>query len=669
MTTALSIYIIIMFVINTWLAHSDDTQCVSQDGSLVATKYGCVRGIINDMGRSFTSIPYAQPPIPENNLRFRNPIEPNSWTPSVLNATTIAPQCMMSECGEWSITCYASTEAVMSEDCLYLNIYTPPFTTSQDPLPVMFWIHGGTYKHQWSGSALYEGQTMANLNNVIVVTINYRIGSLGFFYDPSNGFEGNYGYFDQLLALNFVHENIEYFGGDKAKTVLFGNSAGAMSVATLLMNASNTMYSGAIMQSNPFGLPFRMNDSWQKVPSTYVEYTGCDDSSQGIASCLRSQVTANELIEAQKQVEGDTLANCKWFDCYFIHMFLPWTPTFKTKALPQVQPLLGIQSGEYNTQVPIIIGSTKDEGVVFIYDLLNSIHGSYEVGLCKDEYESLVHAIMGTEYGDKIIAQYAQYEPTCSQGDYRPLLSRIAGEFWFVCAARNATQSISTSSSTKVWKYHYNYLYKFAADEYFGDNIYCDGEDGNVCHGAELPIMFESATLNFTKQERDLSDVMQQCWTNLALSQEPGVGWKEYNQRQQWTKVFTEEATNEMQMRYEESNDIDCEFYDDMGYPELFWNDAVLNRFPTNSFGSRSESDDVTECSSDCSSEEEESDETSLFALYQAEQSNSVYLSDVQMVAIYFVVAIVFLGVGFLVGSEWIYDDKPKSAPKLAAIL
>eukprot|EP01084_Bolivina_argentea_P127267 225100_1 len=137
---------------------------------------------------------------------------------------------------------------------------------------------------------------MAYENNVIVVTINYRLGSFGYYYNPQQGFDGNYGYFDQLHALRFVYENIEYFGGDKTKIVLYGESAGAMSVGTILMNESNDitkMYSGAIMQSNPFGLPFRTSNSWESVPNKYIKSAQCNDK------CLRTEKTSKELLNAQ----------------------------------------------------------------------------------------------------------------------------------------------------------------------------------------------------------------------------------------------------------------------------------------------------------------------------------------------------------------------------------
>ncbi len=123
--------------------------CQSEDGSLVNTDYGCIRGAVSEFGRRFSAIPYATPPTPENDLRFRDPVPPKDWTPDTLDVTGMAPVCMQEECDERSVTCYKHTGAAVSEDCLYLSVFTPPIGDDDgddgddgDGLPVMFWIHG-----------------------------------------------------------------------------------------------------------------------------------------------------------------------------------------------------------------------------------------------------------------------------------------------------------------------------------------------------------------------------------------------------------------------------------------------------------------------------------------------------------------------------------------------
>ena len=252
-----------------------DTLASDENGTIVELPdYGCLRGVMHPtkMGRKFTSIPYAKPPIVENDLRFRNPVKHESWD-GIRNATEVAPACMQ-DCSASSIACY-KRYTNMSEDCLYLNVNTPwPLNESiindENGYPVMLFIHGGSYLDGWSGSVMYESFNLAVMNNIVTISINYRMGAFGYFYDEDLGFDGNYGYYDQLFAIEWAYNNIEYFGGNKDNIVLFGESAGAMSVGTILMNYNETtqtnvskMYTGAIMESNPLGLPFRKTDTWE----------------------------------------------------------------------------------------------------------------------------------------------------------------------------------------------------------------------------------------------------------------------------------------------------------------------------------------------------------------------------------------------------------------------
>eukprot|EP01084_Bolivina_argentea_P008270 15481_1 len=639
-----------------------ETEYDSNSELLVNTNYGWIQGSINNIGRSFTSIPYAKPPIPENDLRFRNPVPPDSWT-HILDATKIAPACMQPDCNERGITCYKSIYAEMSEDCLYLNIYNPPLQSESDPLPVMFYIHGGTYIRQWSGSELYDGQRMAYLNDVIVVTVNYRVGSFGFFYDKSNNFDGNYGYYDQLLALQFVYDNIESFGGNKSKIVLVGESAGAMSVATLLMDSSNKMYSGAIMLSNPLGLPFRTSKSWQNVPQTYIESAGCIENTE---YCMRNQVTADELLIAQNEVGSDALSFCKWFNCYWIFLFMPWTPTFETNTLPQTQPLQAFLDGDYN-KVPMILGTNFDEGVSFVYDLVASMFdGNYSHGLCREQYKALIYAIMGKDSGNKIIEQFKNDEPDCVGGDYRPLLSKIAGELLFICPSRNSTESISKYSN--VWKYNYNYLYVFDPPEtYFGDNIYCQGVDDNICHGVELPIVFQSKTLDFSDRDIRLSNLIQIYFTNVAKFGEPSIEsssdkykWEKYELPTEWSMVFTDEGCNELKKGFEQENGHNCAFWDELGYPQLWWQDSPFSLFDSNflnamfsneTFKQELQSNDT--CNVDCSEKEIYSSGMESILKEEPYTKASTYDDNIVNILVpfmYIFVGIFFLGVGVFIG-------------------
>ena len=235
------------------------------DDSIVTTRYGSIQGKVTSLGRAFTSIPYAAPPI--NDLRFENPRAPSNWT-NVLHATSDPPGCPQM-CTLQSYMCPQH----QSEDCLYLNVFTPPTTkttsdkhntsktSSNDNLSVMVWIHGGSYVMSYSGGWLFNSTNFAYDNNVIVVTLNYRLGILGSLYDTENSLFGNYGYLDQKFAIQWVYDNIEQFGGNKKSITIFGESGGASAVTLHLIDRDNiengSIFNAAIVESSPVGAKLR----------------------------------------------------------------------------------------------------------------------------------------------------------------------------------------------------------------------------------------------------------------------------------------------------------------------------------------------------------------------------------------------------------------------------
>jgi para-nitrobenzyl esterase len=246
----------------------------------------------------FGGLPYAAPPV--GSLRWSPPEPVTPWSPSQLDATQFGPDC-------WQlvdpIINPGTDPSQMSEDCLYLNIYTPAGASSavsssasqssssssshhnnhnnnnnsnnSHLKPVMVWLHGGAFQQGGARRPEYDGRQLAD-RGTIVVTINYRLGALGFLVSSSDGLFGNYGLMDQRAALHWVKENIIHFGGDPDNVTLFGESAGAvMTVLHLMMEHRNQpdgsarpgdrpkrrrskrLFHKAIVQSNPLGLQFR----------------------------------------------------------------------------------------------------------------------------------------------------------------------------------------------------------------------------------------------------------------------------------------------------------------------------------------------------------------------------------------------------------------------------
>ncbi|HVY33488.1 MAG TPA: carboxylesterase family protein [Caulobacteraceae bacterium] len=218
-------------------------------GDPVFTQGGQVAGTRLDSGvKAYLGIPFAKPPT--QNLRWRPP-EPIHWQ-GVWNADHKAPECIQ-VLRPHNINHYFGEEAT-SEDCLYLNVWTPPKATAASKLPVIVFIYGGGFTIGSSGSALYDGEALAK-RGAVFVNLNYRLGLLGFMAHPEltkeqGGHSGDYALMDQSAALHWVHDNIAQFGGDPSKVIIMGQSAGASSVAAQIFSPlSRGLFRGAVMSS------------------------------------------------------------------------------------------------------------------------------------------------------------------------------------------------------------------------------------------------------------------------------------------------------------------------------------------------------------------------------------------------------------------------------------
>ncbi|HTQ16207.1 carboxylesterase/lipase family protein [Mycobacterium sp.] len=236
------------------------------DNRVVDTSCGPVLGIIDGRVRAWKGIRYAAAPV--GDLRFRAPQPPEPWT-EVADATSFGPACPQPSLPNIPI----DLGAPQGEDCLRLNIWAPSDTQPGDRKPVLVWLHGGAYILGSGSQSLYDGRALAGDGGVVVVTINYRIGALGF-VDLSSfdaRFDSNIGLRDVLAALGWVRDNISAFGGDPERVTLFGESAGAGIVTTLLgVPAAAGLFAGAIAQSSPATSVYD-RDSAQRVATAVLE--------------------------------------------------------------------------------------------------------------------------------------------------------------------------------------------------------------------------------------------------------------------------------------------------------------------------------------------------------------------------------------------------------------
>ncbi|XP_029388607.1 pyrethroid hydrolase Ces2a [Mus pahari] len=251
---------------------------------------------------AFLGIPFAKPPV--GPLRFAPPEAPESWS-GVRDGTSQPAMCLQTD--------IMNLEGVkgmnltlppipMSEDCLYLNIYTPVHAQEGSNLPVMVWIHGGGLV--LGSASMNDVSALVATEEVVIVAIQYRLGILGFFSTGDQHARGNWGYLDQVAALRWVQKNIAYFGGNRDRVTIFGVSAGGTSVSShILSPMSKGLFHGAIMQSGVALLPNLISDTSEVVYKTVANLSGCEATdSEALIHCLRAK--SKQEILAINQAMG-----------------------------------------------------------------------------------------------------------------------------------------------------------------------------------------------------------------------------------------------------------------------------------------------------------------------------------------------------------------------------
>ncbi|KAK8788786.1 hypothetical protein V5799_021438 [Amblyomma americanum] len=266
------------------------------------------------MGRpidTFFGIPFAQPPVGE--LRFKKPVPVKPWS-GVRNATELPPPCLQTEL-PFPVS-WAESKRPASEDCLYVNVWTPPCSQEDCNCSlknIMVNIYGGGYSVGSSDWDIYDGAVLASRGDLVYASMNYRIGAFGFFNGKVPDAPGNQGLHDTLLAVKWIKENAMAFGGDPDKITLFGESAGAVSVGYFLVSPlARGIASRVIMQS---GSPYwRIGDNTDSGPQKIVDIAkqvGCTKPTWNfqqdykvIMQCLRNNVSGEAILEAVQQLYG-----------------------------------------------------------------------------------------------------------------------------------------------------------------------------------------------------------------------------------------------------------------------------------------------------------------------------------------------------------------------------
>lgn len=392
---------------------------------------------------------------------------------------------------------------------LFLNIFTPHNATLESSLPVKAWIHGGGNSADGITNPLYNG--CATADDAIVVTINYRLGPLGYLALEQAGLEGNYGIQDQLLALQWIQDNIAAFGGDPTKVLLFGESAGAYDAFTIsTLPQAPSLFSAVISESG----------SGQDLPTfSQVQYHnnriarafGCDPADVVCLRRLNTTAMNNTLLENGPKVltvAVSLLTN--------ENTGISWSPVVDGKTIPD-------QPRKVGTKVPAIFGTNGNEGAIFFWLLDIPFAGFNET-----MYDTFIDYNFGP-WASSVKAQYSISRFGAKEYPTFAAMSAILTDFYFKCPTYRALKG-AVDKNVPVFSYLFNntpscsWLPAIPQDRQLLDTL-------GATHTSDIPFVFAitdnlpppHGNCSFTQQERGISNFLAKAWTSMASRQSPGT--------------------------------------------------------------------------------------------------------------------------------------------------
>jgi len=382
-----------------------------------------------------------------------------------------------------------------------VNIFTPRLDKILQPLPVMAFLPGGHFEQGSAGTWVYWGDRLVNQSNVVLITINYRLGALGWL--GSTKIPGNYGLEDQRFALKWIQANIANFGGDPDNVLLFGQSAGGTSTAVhMTTSASQGLFHKAIIHSNPFTLPLQDPTSASFIAYNFAVALDCPVND---LDCFRSKTTQEIVAASSKATSHVNISNP-------LAMFYPWTPILDGVRV-EAQPIYAFQEGKF-ARMPTMIGNVEEEALMFIWEVFTSPTG-------ETEYIRVVEAAAGNNSVDVL----ALYPPTpYDNTDYRYLMNQMGSDWIFTCPNRYVAAGIS-KNAPEVPLYMYRFNQAMSFDGWGPNYTYCVG---HVCHGGELAYLYQSQSCDnsgfvLTDQEQQMADAFGAMWGNFAHTGNPNV--------------------------------------------------------------------------------------------------------------------------------------------------
>ena len=478
---------------------SSDADPSIQRGTRIRIDSGEIQGEIDGATRRFRGVPFAAPPVGALRWKPTQPVKP--WD-GVRTTTSYSGKCPQNG----NLLGPASAE----EDCLYLNVWTPEPAPNRR-LPVMIWLHGGANE---TGSAsdeiplgigghIFDGRSIAENQQVVVVTTNYRLGVLGFFSHPAldaedpRGVSGNQGLLDQRMAFEWVRRNVAAFGGDPGNVTVFGESAGSLDVCLHMMSpGSRGLFHRAISQSGGCTTFIRARSTAQAEMSAFVAAMGCTDAGD-MLGCLRALPVTTLLTPAPLDGGDPKLPGGEPYQGGTERWMFGVTIDGDVLS---TQPRALADAGDF-AKVPYLIGSNTDEGTIF------------HVGQPRVTTEEEYVAALRRRFGDDGAAIAARY-PVSDFPSPQEALMRVTGDTTLVCGTYDTARRVAAAGAP-VYLYNFDRPIPISALAAF--NL-------RATHGAEIAYVFGTAPPDLPAPDVDLGRTMQGYWARHAATGDPNGG-------------------------------------------------------------------------------------------------------------------------------------------------
>ncbi|XP_073912081.1 carboxylesterase 1D-like isoform X2 [Castor canadensis] len=478
----------------------------------------------------FLGVPFAKPPL--GSLRFSPPQPAEPWS-YVKNTTSYPPMCSQDAmAGQTLSEFFNNTKEnipfTFSEDCLYLNIYTPADLMKNSRLPVMVWIHGGGLVV--GGASTYDGLALSAHENVVVVTIQYRLGIWGFFSTGDEHCRGNWGHLDQVAALRWVQDNIANFGGNPGSVTIFGESAGGESVSVLVLSPlAKNLFHRAISESGVVLTTGLFEKKIGPIAEHVAITAGCKTTTSAVmVHCLR-QKTEDELLEITLKLNllkfdllGDPRKSYPFMPTVMDGVLLPKTPEeiLTEKNVNTVPYMVGINKQEFGWIIPTLMGYPLSEEILDQKMAASLLWKSYPfINISKELTPVATERYLGGE-DDLVKKKYL-------------LLDLIADVMFGIPSVLVSRSHRDAGAPT--------YMYEFQYHPSFSSDLRPKMVIGD--HGDEVFSVFGAPFLKdgASEEEKNLSKMVMKFWANFARTGNPnGEGlphWPEYDQNEGYLEI------------------------------------------------------------------------------------------------------------------------------------